>query len=78
MQATSREEERTRAVRSGSDGGVPIRPRQARAGRRIWAGLARVCRPGPFFFFQLFDFPLFANTCKIQKCIKIILCIQKL
>jgi hypothetical protein len=50
MHASSRKEEGSRAVRSESDGGVPLRPHQAQAGRQIWAGLARVRYPGPSFF----------------------------
>jgi hypothetical protein len=53
MHASSREEEGPRAIQSESDGGVPIRPRQARAGRRIWAGLAHVRRHGLFSFFSV-------------------------
>jgi hypothetical protein len=63
LHALSREEEGMRAIRSESDGGIPFWPRQARAGRQIWASLARIRRLSPFCVFSVILFFLFANPC---------------
>jgi hypothetical protein len=61
LHVLSREEERSRAVRSGSDGGVPVRPRQARAGRGSGLAWRASAAPARLFFLQQIDF-LFLQT----------------
>jgi hypothetical protein len=46
-------EERTHTVRSGSDGGVPLRSHQIRAGRRTGPAWLSPAAPARLFFFRL-------------------------
>jgi hypothetical protein len=73
-----REEEGSCAVRSESDGSIPLRPAGPWAGRGFWAGLAGVCHSGPLFFFSANQFSFLQNACKVHKCVEIILGIQNL
>jgi hypothetical protein len=61
-------EDDTATVGFRSNGSVPLRLREARVGRRIWAGLAWICpdlrNPSPFLFLEDFHYLGFTASFK--------------
>jgi hypothetical protein len=76
VHALSRGEERLRAVGSKSDGGVPVRPAEARAGRGSGPAWPASAAPARFPFFPQGDFSFLQNDSKIQKIVENVMCIQ--